>query len=1004
MIGDEASAAGGGDPFATGELRRAVLASWRDSGTRFREDANAEEDLRYSGYRDRLFVELAQNAADAAAQAGVSGVLRLTLADGELQVANTGAQLDAAGVAALASLRASAKRTGETVGRFGVGFAAVLAVADEIEVVSRTGGVAFSAARTRAAAEEIPELADELTERSGAVPVLRLAWPVAAVPPAGFDTEVRLRLRADLDEKQVVADCVAQVPDVLLALPALGRIEIGDRVWRREDTAAGAIVHAADGEAQRWLLSRTSGELAADDLVALGSEARKRPQWTVCWAVPLAADGTPQPLPRPGSAEVEILHAPTATDERLSLPARLIATLPIDASRRRVQPGSAADLVLAEAAAHYPVVLTALPPELRTELVPAPGFPLSEVDDKLRAGIMTALRRAEWLPGAAGKLLSPDRAVVLDSGPAALAELLADLVPGLLAAEFAAPRHATALAALEVRRLRAAELADALGGVEREPSWWHSLYDALADLVEGDPSAAAELGALPVPLADGRTVTGPRDVLLPETDAELMIMLSTMDEFGLRIVDPVAAHPLLERLGARPAGPVELLAAPALREAVERSVDDAEAGLDVAGLADAVLLLVDRAGVRPGEQPWLGALALPDSAGDLRRADELLLPSSPLLTVFGEDMPLGVLAEHLAQRWPASLLTALGIVESWSVLTVDEPAGPDHELADEAEWWAQCAEERPPARLVAVRDLELVDDEAWPAALRSIFADPRAKRALDEPNGYTAWWLARYARLAGHAPREWRLTTATGLAGLCDPAPEVGLPAELLAAIGVRSEFRVTEPTEAQDLLDRLADPAREVAGATVLAAHRELAEAVLADSLDPSAVDLPERVRTLAGRTVAAEDAVVLDGPWLLAVLDPDRVVGLAAGPDELDLVDALAELLELPLAVEDCVAEPSEPGVPTQWAQLPGVATVCALLAIEVPADDVRLHDTLTISHAGRDVPAPWWVDDDQHVHTDPSAAGLARALCWRIGRWDRRHLAAALLAAPTAETLLG
>ena len=33
------------DPFGTAELRRRVLAAWTDSPARFREDANAEEDL-----------------------------------------------------------------------------------------------------------------------------------------------------------------------------------------------------------------------------------------------------------------------------------------------------------------------------------------------------------------------------------------------------------------------------------------------------------------------------------------------------------------------------------------------------------------------------------------------------------------------------------------------------------------------------------------------------------------------------------------------------------------------------------------------------------------------------------------------------------------------------------------------------------------------------------------------------------------------------------------------
>src|SRR5271170_3150798 len=142
------------DPFGTAELRRRVLDAWAASPARFREDANAEEDYALGGYRDRIVVELAQNAADAAAREGVAGCLRLTLHDGTLVAANTGAPLDAAGVAALSTLRASSKREPAAsagraareaiVGRFGVGFAAAAAVSDEPHIASLTGAVAWS--------------------------------------------------------------------------------------------------------------------------------------------------------------------------------------------------------------------------------------------------------------------------------------------------------------------------------------------------------------------------------------------------------------------------------------------------------------------------------------------------------------------------------------------------------------------------------------------------------------------------------------------------------------------------------------------------------------------------------------------------------------------------------------------------------------------------------------------------------------------------------------------
>ncbi|MBB0245662.1 molecular chaperone Hsp90, partial [Streptomyces alkaliphilus] len=146
-------------------MRQAVLDAWAASPARFREDANAEEDLARGGYRDRLVIELAQNAADAAARAGVPGRLRLTLRDGLLTAANTGAPLDAAGVESLSTLRASAKRDEPAegrVGRFGVGFSAVIAVTDTPAVRGRAGGVRWSLPEAVALAGDVADRSEGL--------------------------------------------------------------------------------------------------------------------------------------------------------------------------------------------------------------------------------------------------------------------------------------------------------------------------------------------------------------------------------------------------------------------------------------------------------------------------------------------------------------------------------------------------------------------------------------------------------------------------------------------------------------------------------------------------------------------------------------------------------------------------------------------------------------------------------------------------------------------------
>ncbi|MGH3902162.1 MAG: sacsin N-terminal ATP-binding-like domain-containing protein [Pseudonocardiaceae bacterium] len=891
-----------------------------------------------------MLVELAQNAADAAQRAGVPGHLRVSVEEGELRAANTGAPLDSAGVAALAALRASAKRAGGSVGRFGVGFAAVLGVTDEPRVISRCGGVAFSAQRTAAAVAGDPTLHAELRRRGGRPPVLRLVWPAEGDPPPGFDTEVRMPLRAEIDPDVLLTAFADEAGDLLLALPWLHRIDIGDRILRREGEDP-VLVHDGAGS-RRWRVVRRAGLLPTSALAGLGAEAR--PEWSLCWALPVDPDGVPVPLAG------EVLHAPTPTAERLTLPARLIGTVPVDSSRRHVHPGPAADLLLHTAAQAYPELAAVLAPDQRTALVPAPGFPAGEIDATLRDAVLIALRHTRWLPDASGGQVVPANALVLDMPLRELAHVLADVAPDLLDADLAAPRHAAALAALGVTRLRPAAIAELLAGLDRPPSWWRRCYAALAPLLDADPAARDELGALPVPLADGRTVTGPRGVLLGDVAGAVTA--------ELRLVHPDAVHPLLERLGARPVGPAELL--DALRPAIERSVDDAEDGVDVTGLAQAALSLAVRLPEPAGARSWLGALALPDDTGQPRRADELVLPGGALRELLAPDAPLGVLDSVIAGEHPAVALRAVGVLDSFAVLDDPHPQRPDHDLDGEEQWWAQTGGD-PPVPLLAVRDLDLVDDGCWPAALRRIAADPAGLAALRQPGGYTGWWLARHARLGGHSPPHWRLAGAAALEGLYDVVPVCDTGDALLAAAGVRTGLSITGSADAADLLARLADPARSIPPATVHAAHAALAGA----DFDPATLEPPVRVRAVTGAVVDADRALVLDAPWLAAVLPAGELV---SGGEP----DALADLLDLPLASEQVAPELLDActGRAVRWAELVEVVAVCAAAGLAVPDGALRLHEQLRVRHGGTEHVVPFWVTPDGTVHAaDPVRAAL-------------------------------
>ncbi len=989
------------DPFGTAALRAAVLAGWAGSPTRFREDANAEEDLLLGGYAGAWFVELAQNAADAARGVGRPGALRVAVVGGELRVANTGAPLDTAGVAALASLRASAKRDDEgSVGRFGVGFAAVLGVSSAPRVITGAGtGVRFSAADTAAAVAELAGPAAELARRGGQLPVLRLVWPVGPdepAPPPGYDTEVRLPLAAGDDPAGLLEQAVATAPDLLLALPDLAEITVGTAELRREDSGGAVRI----GE-RCWLLARRSGRLDAADAGAQPAEQRGRRDWWVCWALPVAADGRPVPLGE------DVAHAPTASTERLSLPARLIATLPLEPDRRRVRGGAATDRVLTAAGPAYLDLVHAVPTADRLALVPVPGFPRSGLDERLRAVLIEALRGAAWLPAAAdpdGPELVASRAEWVDiPGAVGLAALLAaaggsglvdpaaitgappgvaadDRFARLVDTDTVAGTPPGVFAELGVRRIGPEELVDRLLGLRRVATWWRALYAALEPAAETVPGLVDALRGLPVPLVGGRTVAGPASVLLPAgAVGGPLAALAGLGLPGLHLGDPDAGHPLLARLGAEPADAAGVLAHPALRDAVERSVDDAEAGLDTAPLAAAVLDLVAELG--PAElasvgttgvplHRWLGALALVDSDGEPARADELVLPDAALRPLLADDAPVGVLGAAWADRVPRAVLAAVGVLDGFTVLRDDDPAGPDHDLHDEDRWFDGLA--APPGWLAAVRDLDLVADDAWPAALALLAGEPDTRAAVLMPCGYTGWWLAEHARLGGRRPRHWRLASATGLAQLYDPVPGGPVDEAVLAAIGVRTGLAVAGRAEAADLLGRLADRDRQLDPAVAAAAHGALAAAVAACRVDPAELDPPQRVRALDGTAVPVDDAVVLDAPWLAAVLPAAELVAGGADPP------ALADLLDLPLASEVVSAAVPAGGRVVRWAELPEVVLACHALGLEVPEGELVLHDELVIElrrpRAGP-CAVPAWSDAGGCWHaTDP-----VRALLW-------------------------
>ncbi|TKV61934.1 hypothetical protein FDO65_10505 [Nakamurella flava] len=1025
------------DPFGTEALRSAVLDSWARSPARFREDANAEESLALGGYAGRVLVELVANAVDAAVEAGVPARVRVAFVAGtdaapELRVADNGIGLTPAAVAGLASLRASGKRdTAVTVGHFGVGFTAVLSVADRAAVVSRSGTVVFDGARTAAAVADLQNatLDGEVSRRSGTVPVLRLPWSVSGVepPPDGFTTEVRLPLRpaARADVERLVAD-PRTVDDLFWALAELDEITIDGVTSHRRREDDGTVTLLTDGAAARRfrVVERTGvadPELLADRPV----EERARRRWWVRWIQPLpehetadryddlgtfpTARGSNGPTTAGDPWVADTVGAPTPTDEPLSLPAGLIGTFPVDDTRRRLAPGALTDHLLSAAVDGYVELLAATEPGDRWRLLPTAGFPVGPIDGRLREGIVAAAAAAPLLLTATGDEVTADRACLLPGITPRAAELLGQALPGLLA-----PPPVAALPVLRALGVRTTDLSaasGALAGIDRPPAFWGEVYRELA---AGDRPDGEALADLPVPLLGAagrpsRRAIGPRGLLLLPADAGVQERAAVRRLVavvpGLRIVDPEASAPLLERLGARAATPSAVLADPAVAAAVDELAADPESSDDLVddleagggprpALTRAVLDLVVAGADVPA--PLVGRLVLTDADDDWARADELHVPGSPLASVVRPDDLVPVHPDW-SDRYPATVLTAVGVRDGFAVVEVTDPVTDDLSLPDLDEWLDRHP--GPPSAITAVLDLDLVDEDRWPRALALLAADPAARGAVRPgPDGpsYPGWWLGEFAVLQGAPLRSFRLPAAHDLEGLYDVLP-LALDAEFARACGVRTGL-ADAAEDPQELLDRFTDARRVVAPVLVRPVTDVLVDRILValqrDLFDTGdGLRMPDGVRTLAGTVVDADDAVVLDAPWWAQVLAADTVIPGGVDPRR------TAEAWDLPCATQEYGAQVQTGAAPTDaaWVEAARARLTRAAAALGAGLDvsrEVLLFSDLRVAVDGAPaVAVRWWVEPGSgRLWCDGSAEAAGRAIAWRAGRWPDRQLAVA------------
>ncbi|MYA04017.1 MAG: DEAD/DEAH box helicase [Caldilineaceae bacterium SB0664_bin_22] len=147
-----------------------TLNSYHQQPDLVEEHANLEHDTARGGYAHRQLFELIQNSTDALADS-TGGRISLKLTHTHLYCADDGQAMSQEGVRALMFSHLSPKRSTAEIGRFGMGFKAVLGVTDSPEFFSRSGSFRFD--RTEAS-----KLIQQFVPNAEHCPVLRLPYPM----------------------------------------------------------------------------------------------------------------------------------------------------------------------------------------------------------------------------------------------------------------------------------------------------------------------------------------------------------------------------------------------------------------------------------------------------------------------------------------------------------------------------------------------------------------------------------------------------------------------------------------------------------------------------------------------------------------------------------------------------------------------------------------------------------------------------------------------------------
>lgn len=373
-------------------------------------DARRERQTR-NDYAKRELLELLQNAADAAAEAGGHGRVLLEARQDGLLAANTGAPFRTGGVDSLMTANLSDKpnRATALIGAKGLGFRALLNWTQEPFILSGALSIGFTADHALSCVEALAAQSDPLArelrrERNARAPILAFPhWGPAArqaflerrpsllrradeLRAEGFDTVVVAPFNDPAAFTHARQDLGDFRPELLLFVRALDEIELrapgrSAQRWRKtqqsEDRFALELTEGDTTSRQSWICRYAAGELP-EKLQEEGSARRFE------LAIGLRTDAPTRP---------QGLHAYFPTSVRVPLPALFHASLELSSNRKLFTESKANGHVLEELAKFYPESLEALADAGELDDALAPLKPLGDFPDLL-AGFEEALYEA----------------------------------------------------------------------------------------------------------------------------------------------------------------------------------------------------------------------------------------------------------------------------------------------------------------------------------------------------------------------------------------------------------------------------------------------------------------------------------------------------------------------------------------------------------------------------------------------------------------------------------